>query len=219
MMKGLHLVEIVRELPRRAHGLSRKTVTESQRWRLLGAMAEVTAKAGYLDASVTEVIAVAGVSRKTFYEYFVDKEDCFLTAYEVVSERLAESLAAIGSDRADSALKRRAQVTAYLTALSRDRALARVFIVEVLGAGPRALARREKVNGRFAELLLGTAVADPVRRKAIIGGVNDVVAGALLQNRAFPLLELIEPLSEFMRSALGLARSPPRRRRRSSTRV
>lgn len=213
----VRLAEVVRELPRRAHDLSRRTVEESQRWRLLEAMTEVAAKRGYGDASIADVISVAGVSRKTFYEHFSDKEDCFLTAYDVVSERLIGSLVTIGKAHEDPDERRAAQVSAFLTAMMQDLAAARVFMIDVLGAGPRALERRERINRRFAEAVLGSDV-EPVRGSAIIGGVNSVVASALLlEGPSVKLLGLAAPLTEFVRAATSTKRSSsssggPRRR-------
>ena len=89
-MPPVRLAEVVRTLPRRAHSLSRRTVESSQRWRLLEAMIEVTAKLGYAETSVAAVIAAAGVSRKSFYALFDDKDECFLEAYDIVSDRLIE---------------------------------------------------------------------------------------------------------------------------------
>jgi AcrR family transcriptional regulator len=213
-MPRVRLADVVRKLPRRAHDLPRRTVEASQRWRILEAMTEVTAKRGYGDASIADVIAAAGVSRKTFYESFRDKEDCFLTAYDVVSERLIESLVVVSAAHTDPALRQRAQVVAFLEALARDPTAARVFMVDVLGAGPRALRRRDQINRRFADTLLGGIVDDPIRRAAIIGGVNNVVAGALLEgSKAEQLRALGGPLSDFVQAALGLSRRARRRGR------
>jgi AcrR family transcriptional regulator len=206
----VRLAEVVRELPRRAHDLSRKEVEASQRWRMLEAVTEVTAKTGYLEASVADVIAAAGVSRKTFYEHFRDKEECFLTAYDVLSEQLVRALVGVGADVPAGAPRRRAQMAAFLGALAKDPAAARVFMVDVLGAGPRALKRRERVNASFAAAVLGDALADPLRRAAIVGGVNNVVAGALIESRTADLRALVAPLSAFMEDALGPG---PRKRR------
>jgi AcrR family transcriptional regulator len=209
----IRLAEIVRELPRRAHGLSRKTVHDSQRWRMLEAVTEATAKVGYAAATVADVIARAGVSRKAFYEQFTDKEDCFLTAYDVVSERLIATLVAVGADHAHEGARRRAQVEAFLAALAKSPAAARVFMVDVLAAGPRALRRREQVNRSFADAVFGDAPVDDVRRAAIVGGVNNVVTSALLDPRAPPLEGLTQPLAAFVQSALGLPGAPAKPRR------
>jgi AcrR family transcriptional regulator len=209
---AVHLAEVVRTLPRHAHSLSRRTVQDSQRWRLLEAMIEVTAKLGYADASVAAVIAAAGVSRKSFYAIFDDKDDCFLEAYDVVSDRLIEELVAIGAEHDDPDARLVAQVRGFLDRLSTNRAIARVFMVDVLGAGTRALRRRQNVNRRFAEALFGDLQIDPVRQLAMVGGVNQVVAGALLDSSAPALTELEGPLTAFVLASAG--RNPPRRRTR-----
>lgn len=201
-MRRVRLAEVVRDLPRHGHALSRRTVAESQRWRLVEAVTEVAARLGYAGMSVADVIAAAGVSRKTFYENFEDKEDCFLTAYEVLSRRLLEVLVAEGRELPPGAARRRSQIEAFLTAMARDRASARVFMVDVLGAGAAALTRRERVNDDFGRAILGDEV-DPIRRRAIVGGVNNVVAGTLMRSvRRSSLTSLAEPLTSFVESAL-----------------
>ena len=68
----------IRPLPRRPRGLTRDEVLASQRGRMIAAMAETVAAKGYAATTVADVVARAGVSRKTFYEHFADREECFL---------------------------------------------------------------------------------------------------------------------------------------------
>jgi AcrR family transcriptional regulator len=199
----VRLAEVVRALPRHAHALSRRTVQQSQRWRLLEAVVEVTARAGYADATIADMIAVAGVSRKTFYEHFADKEAAFLATYDVVADRVIAALVATGAAHADAAARRTAQVDRFLAILDRDHAVARVFMVDVQGAGPAALRRRAAVNQRFAETLFGDARVPELRRDAVVGGVNQVVAAALLAPRSKSLTRLAAPLAAFVRAALS----------------
>ena len=201
----VRLAEVVRKLPRRSHDLPATTVRASQRWRLLEAVTEAVARLGYAAASVADVIAIAGVSRKTFYENFDDKEDCFLAAYDVMSARFAEALAGVGTRETSAAGRTEARVRSYVRGMAREPAMARAFIVEVLGAGARALARRERVNARFAELLLGESLGDALVRKAVLGGINDVVAGALLGGDGAELMALVTPLGAFVRSIVAAA--------------
>ena len=196
----VRLANVVRRLPHRGHGVPRATVRDSQRWRLLEGMVEATARHGYADATVAQVIGFAGVSRKAFYEHFTDKEDCFLAAYDVVSDRMIAQLVAAGSGHAPGLARRRAYVIGYLTALDRDLAVARVFMVDVLGAR-RVLERRNAVNLRFADQLFGDSRLDVVRRVAVVGGVNAVVASELLSRKP-QLLSLGESLTAFVQAAL-----------------
>jgi AcrR family transcriptional regulator len=180
-------------------------VRTSQRIRLLEAVIDVAARVGYAEMAVADVIAVANVSRKTFYEHFRDKEDCFLAAYEFVSNRVLDRLVADALQHREGAPRRRAQVTGFLQALADDPLVARAFMVDVLGGGPRTLRRREALNARFGDAILGESI-DPVLRKAIIGGINTVCAGMLLDDRAAELPGLAETLVGFLEDALGRVR-------------
>ena len=195
------LADILRVLPKRARGVTRRTVRDSQRWRLLESITEAVARRGYAEATVADVIEIAGVSRKTFYEHFRDKEDCFLKAYEVLSDRLVIAMKSVIEPRMSVAMCRRAQLTKFIDALLHDPLVARAFMIDVLGAGPRALQARERVNASFAEAVLGNAVS-PLRRAAIVGGVNAVVVRALLEDRAQRLPQAIDELCTFIDGAM-----------------
>lgn len=84
-------------LPSGRHGLSRGHVAENQRWRLLGATAEMFAEEGYLRTTSHGVTKRAAVSSSTFYEQFHGVDACLLAAFEVCAEDLQASLTASGS--------------------------------------------------------------------------------------------------------------------------
>src|SRR5437763_8762414 len=139
-----------RPLPRGPHGLERDVVLASQRSRMLSAMADAVARKTFPGTTVADVVAGAGVSRKTFYEHFKDKEECFLAAFDAGVDTLLE---AITSQRRDSWLGlMRARSRAYLDMLASEPAFARTFLIEVFAAGPKALERRAEVLHRFANL-------------------------------------------------------------------
>src|SRR4051812_17831701 len=141
----------LRVLPRGRHAAPREVVAESQRERLLVAMADATASKGYANVAVADVIERAGVSRRSFYEHFTNKEECFLAAYDAgvtgLLDAIAEAEEAAGTDLLARA---RAGTETYLHLLADNPAFARTFLIEVLGAGPAALARRDAVHDRFA---------------------------------------------------------------------
>ena len=64
----------------------RTLVTKTQRERMLDAMARAVAAKGYAKVTVADVVALAGVSRRTFYEHFADKEQCFLATYVAATD-------------------------------------------------------------------------------------------------------------------------------------
>src|SRR5918997_4764329 len=145
--------DIPRRLPRGTHGLDRDVVEASQRTRLLEAVGRAVAERGYGAATIDDVVRRAGVSKKTFYEHFADKQDCFLAAYEAAGESLLERVREAHAAADDWLERTRAGIRAYLRWLAAEPALARVFLIEVAAAGPQALERRERLRDRYAELM------------------------------------------------------------------
>lgn len=203
----------LRELPRGPHQLAREVVLASQRGRMLEAMAEIVAEKGYPAATVADVIARARVSRKTFYEHFSDKEDCFLAAYDAGVELLLEALRHAGSDTQDLLERARARTRAYLETLAAEPAFARTFLIEVAAAGPAALERREAVHDRFAELLreqVETAreqlpalpVAPDEAYLAAVGATDLVVSRLVARGRTSELPQLEDAVLHIQLSLL-----------------
>src|SRR3954463_2142135 len=107
--------DIPRRLPRGTHGLDRDVVEGSQRTRLLEAVGRAVAEKGYAAATIDDIVRDAGVSKKTFYEHFSDKLDCFLAAYEAASDQLLEHVRAAQESAGGEWLGRtRAGIHAYL---------------------------------------------------------------------------------------------------------
>jgi AcrR family transcriptional regulator len=204
-------------LPRGRHAAPREVVRESQRGRLLAAMATAVGEKGYGAVAVADVIARAGVSRRTFYEHFDNKEECFLAAYDAgVEAMLAAIDAAIGSAAADGPLAiARAGTARYLETLAANPAFARTFLVEVLAAGPRALERRAAVHARFAEQLAVVHAAARARSpasgavepgahvfRACVGAMYELVTDHVLRHGAESLPSLLDDLVEVERALL-----------------
>jgi AcrR family transcriptional regulator len=121
---------------------------------MLDAMAQACAAEGYGGATVAAVIARAGVSRKTFYEHFRDREDCFLAAYDaILAQFLGKVLDAYRQPELDWSTRVRAAVGALLEFLAAEPAFARMCIVEVLAAGERAMERYGSAVSALAGLL------------------------------------------------------------------
>lgn len=164
-------------------------MTESQRNRIHQAMIEVVSNRGYPETRVVDVIGVAGVSRKTFYELFDSKEDCFLAAYDVLLENLLEE-AANEFERlpgASWAGRVSAALGALLDHLAKHPSEARFAIVEVLAAGPKALARRDAALRQFTGFLEAgrseTSVELPgITSLAVAGGINELLYSEILHD-------------------------------------
>jgi AcrR family transcriptional regulator len=207
MYQRVHNVEatpdIPRRLPRGTHGLDPSLVAASQRTRLLEAVGRAVAHKGYAAATIEDIVRDAGVSKKTFYEHFSDKLDCFLAAYEAASdELLAHVRAAQETAEAGWLATTRAGIHAYLRWLAAEPELARVFLIEIAAAGPDALERRERMRDRYAEhmreLQAGNGVPDEIFH-AVVAGADDLVVRRLREGRE--LLEL-EPTLLYLQVSL-----------------
>jgi len=124
------------------HGLTPEQVASSQRERVLAAMRELVATHGYRDVSVATVLRHAGVSRKTFYELYAGKEECFVAVYEGEMERLLTPVMRAFEGSEPWVDRLRTALGVLLGGLADDPSAARICFVEVLSAGPLALERR-----------------------------------------------------------------------------
>jgi AcrR family transcriptional regulator len=205
-MSASRQTEILSVLPRGRHAAPRPVVREAQRLRMLEAMVRAVAEKGYVRVAVADVVERAGVSRKTFYEQFSNKEDCFLAAYDAGVDGLLaaidDALAELAPDWLAAA---RRAVEVYLARMAANPGFARAFLIEVLGAGPQPLARRDAVQGRFADQLAAIhrrARADipeipsvgPHTFRAAVGAVNELVTAHVLERGADSLPELADAI-------------------------
>src|SRR5918997_3624550 len=204
--------DIPRRLPRGSHGLDPGVVAASQRTRLLEAVGRAVADKGYSRATIEDIVRGAGVSKKTFYDHFSDKLDCFLAAYEAASDELLARLREAQSSPGGWLERTRAGVVAYLRWLAAEPALARVFLTEVAAAGPRAAERREGLRDRYAELM--RELQDAARAElpslprlpdevfhAIVAAVDDIVVRRIRAAGAEDLPRL-EPVILYLQVAL-----------------
>ena len=194
-------------LPSGRHRLSREAVKQSQRGRLLFAIAQVVAERGYAAATVADIVDRASVSRSTFYEQFPDKEACFIAAFDygvefVLGRMQAASEALPGGDWREHI---RSDLSTYLTVLAREPAFARALHVEVLAAGAVALPHRAPILEMFSERTRGVLARARERDASVpelpsaafalhSGGVDELIRSRLLADAETDLAELIEPV-------------------------
>ena len=103
--------------------------------------------------SVEAVTARAGVSRRTFYQHFKNKEDAFLATYDALLHQLVMHTQRAYLEATAIMERLRAGISAYLQFLANEPEFARTCIVEVLAVGPRALARRNQAMRLFTEII------------------------------------------------------------------
>jgi AcrR family transcriptional regulator len=124
---------------------AREQVDDIQRSRVLGALCEVVAERGAAGATVAHIVARAGVSRRTFYELFADREDCFLAAFDQAVERAAARVLPAWAGAGRWRERVRGALVALLGFFDEEPDLGALCVVHALGAGPGALERRAEV--------------------------------------------------------------------------
>lgn len=166
--------------------VAREHVAELQRARMIGAMAEVSAERGAANVTVAHVVDRAGVSRRTFYELFTDREDCFLAAFEEGLARMAQCVMPVYEQPGRWRDRIRACLIEFLSFLDNDPVTGRLLVVDTLGAGHRALERRRRVLAQVIEAVDdGRAEAKkdqtppPLTAEGVVGGVLSVLYGRL----------------------------------------
>jgi AcrR family transcriptional regulator/DNA-binding MarR family transcriptional regulator len=164
-----------------------------QRARLLAAAVEVVGAHGYGGLSVARVTGRARVSRRTFYDLFDDREDCFLAIFEEAVGRASEVAVRAASGEGGWRGRVRAGLGALLVFLGDEPVLGSLLVVDALSAGPKVLARRARVleslhaivdQGRSQ--MKGSREPPPLTAEGVVGAVLAVIHARILQSATQP---------------------------------
>jgi AcrR family transcriptional regulator len=168
---------------------------------MLAATVDAVEDVGYARMTVAHVIGRARVSRKTFYDVFADREDCFLAAFEQALSQ-ARLLASEAYER-ESGWREgiRSALARMLMLMDEEPGLAELCVVEALAAGENVLERRAQVLDELAQVidqgrLSTTATREPpqVTAEGIVDGVFAVLHTRLLEEGRQPLTDLLGSL-------------------------
>ena len=205
----------------------RSGVADIQRGRMIAAMAGLARERGIAGVSVAQVVARSGVSRRTFYELFEDRNDCFAAAFEQGVTRAAARVMP-GWEAARGWRERmRMGLVALLEFLEEEPDLGGLCVVVALGASPVVLDRRGEVVAGLVDAVDGgrlqaRASASPTRLTAegVVGAVLVVLHSRLAAGESVAELEG-SLMGTIVLPYLGLAAAARESEvvRRSATRV
>jgi AcrR family transcriptional regulator len=192
-------------LPGGHHGLSRQQILESQRERLLAAVAGEVAEHGYRATTITAIVKQASVSTRDFYEHFDSKEECYLAAFDAVCGHLRDLVVSAAADQEEWPQQIIVAVGVVLRFFAAEPDLARVCLVEPVSATPRVAIRfREVVLTAVPGLARGREeIADdeslPLStEESLIGGAVSLATRCVLAGEAERLTQVLPDLVEFL---------------------
>jgi AcrR family transcriptional regulator len=206
------IMPIYARLPRGPHPLGAPGVARNQRIRIHGGMIEAVTTRGYPQASVKLVVGLAGVSRRSFYEQFSGKEDCFMSTFDLIANRAVKRLTdAYRTTEGDQRQRLRAVLQAWGAELEQNPKALRLAIVESQTAGVDGLRRLQKVTAVCEGLLAGAlsarclpaggkgpeALPPPVVR-AIVGGLRRATQMRLLDDDTEDLQPLVREMVKWL---------------------
>ena len=172
---------------------------DANRRRALEAMTEVVGEQGYPETTVRDVLERARMSRRTFYQLFDNREECFLAAYEQASRDLLAALDRAREPEEPFPQHLKRVLTPILEHLAARPHFARLLLVEPLAAGAAGLERHERTMRKLAERLARSRPAAApglgpeelrLRCEASVGAVHRVVSARVVEGRARDLPDL-----------------------------
>lgn len=193
-------------LPPGRHGLPREFVSHNQRERLIAGLAEAVAEHGYAGTTIAHITSNAAVSRRTFYEHFTSKDECFIAAYDAVMTELRRRVGEAFESEKEWPQAVRAGIAAMLGFLVAEPHLARLSMVEALVAGPVVVERYDAAiqslvpyfaagrEGLSADVLAGLS---PTTEEALVGGMVSLISRRIFADRTEELESLLPDLVEF----------------------
>jgi AcrR family transcriptional regulator len=191
--------------------LARESVENIQRARVVAAMSALVRERGAGGVTVAHVVARSGVSRRTFYELFDDREDCFLAAFDVAIARATDRVIRAYSAEGRWRERVRGALDASLTFMDEEPELGYLSVVGALGGGQRALDRRAEVVRRLVDAVheggggsRGARTPDRLVAEGVVGAILAVIHARLVEQStgprepAKPLLGLLNPLTSMV---------------------
>ena len=165
-------------LPAGRHGYTREQVSHNQRERLIAALAQVVNERGYNEITIADITTAAHVSRRTFYEHFKSREECFLAAFDVVMGHLHKLIVEATEGQEDWPHQVLAGLRAMLRFFASEPELAHLCMVDSLTAGPAVAEHYRREIFSFAPLL------EPGRRereslRALPDSTEDTLIGSV----------------------------------------
>jgi AcrR family transcriptional regulator len=193
--------------PRLSSGPGQMTpaeVARHQKARLEGAMVEAVARHGFAGTTLRELVALAGVSKTTFYAHFESKQDCFLATFDEIVAEVSERVGHAYREQEDFRARLVAALAAFMDLAVEEPGAARLATVESLTLGAAGVAHRERGSQAFELIIAQSFEHSPSPRevpamtvRAVVAGIRGVVYRRLRAGHQEELPGLVEELVDW----------------------
>jgi hypothetical protein len=195
--------------------ISLQETERDHRHRLLDAMARSVASNGFAATTVTDVVTLARVSRRTFYEHFGTREACLIALFDAASAQAFKVLVGSINPTQDWRDQLNNALHAYLSILSMQPTLLKTLFVAVFALGDDGLAARRRSNEQLVSFIEATVTAGsnghrtPERAiiTAIVGGIHELILQSIERGEEGQLTKLVPTVVQFLRQGLDQAKS------------
>lgn len=191
-------------LPPGRHGLPREFVVSNQRGRLAAGTIAAVVEHGYHETTVTQIVQAAGVSRRTFYQYFSSKEECFVDTYRVVEDFLLGEMRGAGKDD-DCFELLGARLAAGLEVFAANPDLALFLLAAPQSAGGEVLEHYRALLRNLQRVLkegmdMGRSAHDPgpAVNDGLAGGIASLIVAAVRQGEGAALTARLDEIAELV---------------------
>lgn len=184
--------------------MSDSSSLDDARGRLLSGLARALETAPLPSITIAMIVREGRASKSTFYQFFQNKEECFLALYAANSARIMQVLQLAAMDTSKTLDERiHAGTQAYLSAMQAQAPLMQRLYIDILGLSAQGARVRRQVNQQFADLLVSlynegapTVTDRPAVNEqavlAVIAGLNELILYKIDSGEADGLLELAD---------------------------
>ncbi|RAU97189.1 TetR/AcrR family transcriptional regulator [Mycolicibacter senuensis] len=160
------------------------------RRRLLEGLADAIAERGYRASTVADIVRAARTSKRTFYDRFASKEECFLELLRADNEALAQRIRTAVDPQADWQEQIRQAVGAYVAQIQARPAITLSWIRELPSLGEVARPAQRRGLDLMSNLLVELSGSPGFRRAdlpplspalsvILLGGLRELTALAV----------------------------------------
>jgi AcrR family transcriptional regulator len=182
--------------------MDRSQVVLHQRTRIHGALIEAIAENGYDDTSIKQVVGLAGVSRRAFYEQFANKEECFLATFDLIVRRDLKQMKQVYlASRGPLERRARAVFQRFAQSTADERNATALVVLEAQRSGRAGAMRVQRATGACEQMLAHGFAESPGSKplpmpivRGIAGGLHGTAASFLSQRELPPDVDLAEEM-------------------------